>query len=122
MTGFLPDFSRACVIQSRPAHCARRVEGRTAPNQRNPDKFASFEEHAMAAGTRSDLSHLMPSTAEEIRAMAQRAGLDLPDELMRQFIAAWPNYEAMVRRLPRRRSYGEEPAHIFRPARLFSGR
>jgi len=53
--------------------------------------------------------------------MARNAGLDLPDELMRQFIAAWPNYEAMIRRLPRSRSYAEEPAHSFRSAR-FSGR
>ena len=37
---------------------------------------------------------------------------------MQQFIAAWPDYEAMVRRIPRRRAYAEEPAHIFRPTRL----
>lgn len=66
----------------------------------------------------SDLSDLPPSTPEEIRAMLSKAGLDLPEELMTQFIAAWPNYEAMVRRIPRRRSYAEEPAHIFRPERL----
>ena len=70
---------------------------------------------------RTDLTHLPSSSPEEIRAMARNAGLDLPDELMRQFIAAWPNYEAMIRRIPRSRSYAEEPAHIFRPAR-FSGR
>ena len=70
---------------------------------------------------RTDLTHLPPSTPEEIRAMARNAGLDLPDELMRQFIEAWPAYEAMTRRIPRSRSYPEEPAHIFRPAR-FSGR
>jgi hypothetical protein len=63
----------------------------------------------------SDLSHLPPATADEIRAMMRQAGLDLPDELMAQFIAAWPAYEAMVRRIPRRRSYAEEPAHVFRP-------
>ena len=67
---------------------------------------------------RTDLSHLPASTPEEIRAMTKRAGLDLPDELMRQFIEAWPNYEAMVRRIPRSRAYAEEPAHIFRPTRL----
>ena len=39
---------------------------------------------------RTDLSHLPPSTPEEIRAMTRRAGLDLPEELMREFIAAWP--------------------------------
>ena len=75
----------------------------------------------MPSDKRTDLSHLPPSTPEEIRVMAQNAGLDLPDELMRQFIEAWPAYEAMTRRIPRSRSYAEEPAHIFRPAR-FSGR
>jgi len=67
---------------------------------------------------RHDLSHLPPSSPEEIRAMVERAGLDLPEELLTQFIAAWPTYEAMVRRIPRRRAYAEEPAHIFRPSRL----
>ena len=38
-----------------------------------------------------------------------------------ELIEAWPAYEAMIRRLPRGRSYAEEPAHTFRPARL-SGR
>jgi len=72
----------------------------------------------MSDNSRTDHSHLPPSMPEEIRAMTKRAGLDLPDELTRQFIAAWPNYEAMVRRIPRSRAYAEEPAHIFRPTRL----
>jgi hypothetical protein len=75
----------------------------------------------MTRDKRTDLAHLPPSTPEEIRVMARNAGLDLPDELMRQFIEAWPAYEAMIRRIPRSRSYAEEPAHSFRPARL-SGR
>jgi hypothetical protein len=65
-----------------------------------------------------NFSHLPPATADDIRALAKRAGLDLPEELMRQFIAAWPSYEAMVRRIPRSWSYADEPAHIFRPTRL----
>ena len=72
----------------------------------------------MTDNRRTDLNHLPPSTPEEVRAMTKRAGLDLPEELMRQFIEAWPNYEAMVRRIPRSRAYAEEPAHIFRPTRL----
>jgi hypothetical protein len=75
----------------------------------------------MTSDQRTDLTHLPPSSPEEIRAMVRKAGLDLPDELMQQFIAAWPAYEAMIRRIPRNRSYAEEPAHSFRPAR-FSGR
>jgi len=72
----------------------------------------------MPRDKRNDLTHLPPSTPEEIRVMAHKAGLDLPDELMRQFIEVWPAYEAMTRRIPRGRSYVEEPAHIFRPARF----
>ena len=75
----------------------------------------------MSTETRTDLSHLPPSTPDEIRAMVRQAGLDLPDELMRQFIDAWPTYEAMIRRIPRSRTYAEEPAHSFRPARSMAG-
>ncbi|HTZ34905.1 MAG TPA: hypothetical protein VMB84_02705 [Stellaceae bacterium] len=64
---------------------------------------------------RDDLSDLPASTPDEIRALVKRAGLDLPEELLQQFIAAWPAYEQMVRRLPRGREYAEEPPHIFRP-------
>ena len=67
---------------------------------------------------RTDLSHLPPSTPDEIRAVTRRAGLDLPEELMQQFIAAWPAVEAMVRRIPRDLARGAEPAHSYRPLRL----
>jgi len=72
----------------------------------------------MTSDQRTDLSHLPPSTPDEIRAAVRNAGLDLPEELMQQFVAAWPAYEAMIRRIPRRRAYAEEPAHGFRPARI----
>jgi hypothetical protein len=72
----------------------------------------------MTDDKRSNLSHLLPSTPEEVRAMVKKAGLELPEELLRQFIAAWPAYEAMVRRIPRRRAYAEEPAHSYRPGRV----
>jgi hypothetical protein len=61
---------------------------------------------------------MITERGHEIRAMVRQTGLDLPEELMRQFIAAWPAYEAMVRRIPRNRAYAEEPAHAFRPARV----
>jgi len=72
----------------------------------------------MSDSQRSDLSHLPQSSPEEIRAMVKQAGIELPDELVQQFIMAWPAYEAMVRRIPRRRAYAEEPAHTYRPARV----
>jgi hypothetical protein len=67
---------------------------------------------------RNDLSHLPPATPDEIRAMVARAGVALSEEMMQQFIATWPQFEAMVRRLPRGLDYADEPAHTFRPARL----
>lgn len=73
----------------------------------------------MASEPGAEPARLPPSGPDEIRAMLRHAGLDLPAELMQQFIAAWPAYEAMIRRIPRGRSYGEEPAHSFRPARFF---
>ena len=71
----------------------------------------------MSDEKREDLSHLPPSSPDEVRAMLATAGISLPEELLQQFIAAWPSYEAMVRRIPRRRAYAEEPAHTYRPAR-----
>jgi hypothetical protein len=68
-----------------------------------------------------NLAHLPPSTPDEIRMMVKRAGLDLPEELLTQFIAAWPDYEAMVRRIPRGWGYADEPAHTFRPTRAAEG-
>jgi hypothetical protein len=67
---------------------------------------------------RNDLSHLPSASPDEIRAMVKRAGLTLDDEMMAQFIATWPQFEAMVRRLPRGLDYADEPAHTFRPTRL----
>ena len=67
---------------------------------------------------RTNLSHLPPSSPEEIRAMVSGAGLDLPEELMQQFIAVWPAFEAMVRRIPRSLDRAAEPAHSYRPLRI----
>ena len=50
--------------------------------------------------------------------MVRRAGLDLPDDLMQQFIEAWPAFEAMVRRIPRSLGRDAEPAHSYRPLRI----
>ncbi|TMJ57105.1 MAG: hypothetical protein E6G90_03970 [Alphaproteobacteria bacterium] len=67
---------------------------------------------------RTDLSHLPSSTPEDIRAMSRNAGLDLPEDLMQQFIAVWPAFEAMVRRIPRNLGRAAEPAHSYRPLRI----
>jgi hypothetical protein len=75
----------------------------------------------MSADNCTDLTHLPPSAADEIRAMLRNAGVELPEELLQQFIAAWPAYEAMIRRIPRGRAYAEEPAHSYRPGRIVRG-
>ncbi len=64
------------------------------------------------------LTALEPSTHEEIREMVRTAGLDLPSKLMEELCDAYPAFEAMVRRLPRARPLGDEPAHTADVARL----
>ena len=75
----------------------------------------SFVRPNLAAQT---LTALKPSTREEIREMARAAGLDLPGKLMEELCDAYPAFEAMVRRLPRARPLGDEPAHTAEVARL----
>ena len=75
----------------------------------------SFVQRSDAAQTLKDLK---PSTREEIREMARAAGLDLPGKLMDELCDAYPAFEAMVRRLPRRRPRFDEPAHPPDVARL----
>jgi hypothetical protein len=57
------------------------------------------------------LKDLPPATPAEIRRMAERAGLHLPDSIMAELCASYPAFEAMVRRLPRGRARFDEPAH-----------
>jgi hypothetical protein len=66
----------------------------------------------------TDLSHLPPSSEDEMRTKLRDAGIELAEELFRQFAAVWPGFEAMVRRIPRERRYAEEPAHVYRPGRI----
>ena len=66
----------------------------------------------------TDLTDPPPASEDEVRLLLKRAGLDLPEELLRQFLLSWPGYEAMVRRIPRDYGYADEPAHIFRPGRI----
>jgi len=62
------------------------------------------------AGTQT-MKDLAPSSPEEIRRMARQAGLELPDQIMEELCQSYPAFEAMVRRLPRRRDRFDEPAH-----------
>ena len=75
----------------------------------------SFVQRTEGAQT---LKALKPATRKEIREMARAAGLDLPESLMNELCDAYPAFEAMVRRLPRRRPRSDEPAHVADVARL----
>ena len=66
------------------------------------------------------LKDLPPSTREEIRQMARAAGLNLPEKLMEELCDAYPAFEGMVRRLPRRRARSDEPAHVANVERIAS--
>lgn len=68
----------------------------------------SFVQPAPGVQTLKDLP---PSTPAEIRRMAERAGLHLPESVMAELCASYPAFEAMVRRLPRARERFDEPAH-----------
>ena len=57
------------------------------------------------------LNELPPSTPEDIKRMAERAGLHLPDAILDELCKSYPAFEAMVRRLPRARVRFDEPAH-----------
>lgn len=75
----------------------------------------SFIQPSQAQQTLADLP---ASTPDEIRRMARQAGLDLPEPLMAELCASYPAFEAMVRRLPRRRARFDEPAHTADVAHL----
>ena len=58
------------------------------------------------------------SSPDEVRAMLAQAGLGLSQTHEAELIDSFKSYEAMLRRLPRDYSYGDEPAHSFAPGRL----
>lgn len=67
--------------------------------------------YVIAGAGAQTLKDLPPSTPQEIRRMAERAGLQLPDSIMEELCQSYPAFEAMVRRLPRARARFDEPAH-----------
>lgn len=65
-----------------------------------------------------DPTRLPPASEAELRQRLNDAGLNLSEELFQQFLAVWPGFEAMVRRIPCHFAYADEPAHIFPPRRI----
>ncbi|GEP55838.1 hypothetical protein [Reyranella soli] len=54
-----------------------------------------------------------PPTDDDIKRLAQQAGLDLPAEFMPELIEAYGHVRQMVERLSTPRPRGDEPAHVF---------
>jgi hypothetical protein len=59
-----------------------------------------------------------PTPNDEVARLARRAGLDLPPEYLQELAEAYANVRCMVGRIPNRRPHGDEPAHVFVPARF----
>ena len=49
----------------------------------------------------------------DLRALADRSGLELPDQYLRELATMWVHVEPMVARLRRGRPYRDEPAQVF---------
>jgi hypothetical protein len=57
-------------------------------------------------------------TPQTIAALARQAGLDLPAAYQEELVSAYINVRRMMASLPAERSRGDEPAHVFVPARF----
>lgn len=62
-----------------------------------------------------------PPSRDEILAAARFAGLDLPPAYQDELVVAYGYVRAMCDRLPHSRPRGDEPAHVFDPARFLPG-
>jgi hypothetical protein len=59
----------------------------------------------------------MPSD-DEIILLARQAGLDLPAQYLPELIEAYGNVRRMIERIHTGRPHGDEPAHVFVPAKF----
>jgi hypothetical protein len=55
-------------------------------------------------------------TPEMVAVLAERAGLDLPEAIFQELLAAYGNVRDMIDALPASHVRAAEPAHIFVPA------
>lgn len=58
------------------------------------------------------------TTQDEIVLLARQADLDLPTEYLPELIEAYGNVRRMIDRIPTGRPRGDEPAHVFVPAKF----
>jgi Asp-tRNA(Asn)/Glu-tRNA(Gln) amidotransferase C subunit len=59
-----------------------------------------------------------PPTREDVAALAKQAGLDLSDAHFEQLVGAYANVRRMIDAIPHNRPRGDEPAHVFVPAKF----
>ena len=57
-------------------------------------------------------------TPEEIVLLARQAGLNLPPQYLNELVEAYGHVRLMIARLPVGRPHGDEPGHIFDPAKF----
>jgi hypothetical protein len=57
-------------------------------------------------------------TKEEIVLLARQAGLNLPEAYFEELASAYANVRRMIDRVPTGRPRGDEPAHVFSPAKF----
>jgi hypothetical protein len=55
---------------------------------------------------------------EEVSLLARQAGLDLPPAYLQELVEAYGNVRQMIERIPGARPHGDEPAHVFVPAKF----
>jgi hypothetical protein len=57
-------------------------------------------------------------THDDVALLASQAGLDLRPEYLLELTEAYAHVQQMVSRIPNRRPRGDEPGHIFVPAKF----
>jgi hypothetical protein len=57
-------------------------------------------------------------TPDEVAALAQQAGLDLPEAYLRELVMAYGHVRRMIDAIPSNRPRGDEPAHLFVPTKF----
>lgn len=93
----------------------------TVPSQKQAHVTATIAIlDSQATGTRfaalisnKEAPTAQPPTPEEIKILAQRAGLNLPPEYFTQLVSAYGNVRRIIDQLPANRPRGDEPAHVF---------
>ena len=109
-----PRRSRCCEGSARSSSRSSCRACATTPTARRRSRASSSTRSTSATcPTTSRTCRPRPPTTFARSSSAPE--FDLPEELMQQFIAAWPQYEQMVRRIPRGWDYATNPPIVSTP-------